>query len=253
MKTRQSIKLLCGMLLLNLGAGIVHAQESFVVSGPLNSFQNYVSGETLLDYTFTATVYYDSTAPVTGSYSAPGAYEELYFDYSIIAIEYSIHDGSGIQIASFAEDGVSDLGIVNYIKAQDGISGISEDSLRYDVYAQGLAGLSRALIQFQDNLGNMLSALSAIPEVPVAGEYDTALAMFQFMDLDANVAFNARGEIVAVTGGDIDPYEECAAQAKNHGQFVKCVAHVSNALRAAGEMTGAEKGSAQSAAAQLEE
>ena len=43
---------------------------------------------------------------------------------------------------------------------------------------------------------------------------------------------------------------ECALEAKNHGQFVRCVAHLTNELRKAGKISGKEKGAIQSCAAQ---
>jgi len=43
---------------------------------------------------------------------------------------------------------------------------------------------------------------------------------------------------------------ECADNAKNHGQFVSCVAELTNTLKKAGVITGAEKGAIQSCAAQ---
>ena len=41
----------------------------------------------------------------------------------------------------------------------------------------------------------------------------------------------------------------CAADARNHGQFVQCVAHVTDAAVEAGAITGAEKGKIQRCAA----
>ena len=35
--------------------------------------------------------------------------------------------------------------------------------------------------------------------------------------------------------------EQCAANAGNHGDFVKCVSHLTNAWKAAGLITGAQK------------
>lgn len=46
-------------------------------------------------------------------------------------------------------------------------------------------------------------------------------------------------------------YATCAAQAKNHGQFVSCVAKATTALQKANTITGKEKGSIQSCAAQI--
>lgn len=46
-----------------------------------------------------------------------------------------------------------------------------------------------------------------------------------------------------------DLIAECAAEANNHGQFVRCVAHLTNDLKKAGLITGKEKGKIQSCAA----
>jgi len=47
-----------------------------------------------------------------------------------------------------------------------------------------------------------------------------------------------------------DQVHECAMNAGNHGQFVSCVAHLTNDLKKAGVITGQEKGAIQSCAAQ---
>ncbi|MCP5524142.1 MAG: hypothetical protein H7A46_21600 [Verrucomicrobiales bacterium] len=47
-----------------------------------------------------------------------------------------------------------------------------------------------------------------------------------------------------------DLIAECAAGATNHGDFVSCVAHLTNALKKAGLISGADKGAIQSCAAQ---
>lgn len=44
--------------------------------------------------------------------------------------------------------------------------------------------------------------------------------------------------------------EDCALNASNHGEFVNCVAHLTNAIKRAGIITGQEKGAIQSCAAQ---
>jgi hypothetical protein len=43
---------------------------------------------------------------------------------------------------------------------------------------------------------------------------------------------------------------ECAANAKNHGEFVSCVTELTNDMKKAGEITGKQKGMLQNAAAQ---
>jgi hypothetical protein len=47
-----------------------------------------------------------------------------------------------------------------------------------------------------------------------------------------------------------DKINECAANAKNHGKFVSCVAKLTNTLKSNGEISGREKGRIQSCAAQ---
>jgi hypothetical protein len=47
-----------------------------------------------------------------------------------------------------------------------------------------------------------------------------------------------------------DKMAECAAAARNHGQFVRCVAHMTNRLKKAGVISGKEKGAIQKCAAQ---
>jgi hypothetical protein len=45
---------------------------------------------------------------------------------------------------------------------------------------------------------------------------------------------------------------ECAEGASDHGQFVSCIAHLTNALKKAGTITGQQKGAIQSCAAQAD-
>jgi hypothetical protein len=45
--------------------------------------------------------------------------------------------------------------------------------------------------------------------------------------------------------------ETCLADAKNHGQFVRCVSHETNILKRAKTITGKQKGKIQSIVAQL--
>ncbi len=47
-----------------------------------------------------------------------------------------------------------------------------------------------------------------------------------------------------------DRIAECAAGVKNHGKFISCVAHLTNALKKDGVITGKEKGAIESCAAQ---
>jgi hypothetical protein len=47
-----------------------------------------------------------------------------------------------------------------------------------------------------------------------------------------------------------DLISECATGARNHGQFVSCVAHVTNELKVTGTISGQQKGAIQSCAAQ---
>ena len=49
-----------------------------------------------------------------------------------------------------------------------------------------------------------------------------------------------------------DLIAECADNAKNHGGFVSCVAHLTNEWKQAGLITGKEKGAIQSCAAQAD-
>ncbi len=49
-----------------------------------------------------------------------------------------------------------------------------------------------------------------------------------------------------------DLIAECAAGANNHGQFVSCVAQLTNGLKQEGIISGQEKGAIQSCAAQAD-
>ena len=60
-------------------------------------------------------------------------------------------------------------------------------------------------------------------------------------------------DIVLPGGATIsDVLTECAEGAKNHGQFVSCVAHVTNTLKKAGTITSQQKGAIQRCAAQAD-
>ncbi len=48
-----------------------------------------------------------------------------------------------------------------------------------------------------------------------------------------------------------DIFDDCAATAKNHGKFVSCVAHQTNALKKLKIITGKQKGKLQSLAAHM--
>ena len=67
---------------------------------------------------------------------------------------------------------------------------------------------------------------------------------------DTGVANAVVDEITLCTISDL--IAECAAGATNHGDFVSCVAKVTNALKKAGVITGAQKGLIQSCAAQAD-
>lgn len=49
-----------------------------------------------------------------------------------------------------------------------------------------------------------------------------------------------------------DQLAECAVGAKNHGAYVSCIAHLTNSLKKAGVITGAQKGAIQRCAAQAD-
>ncbi len=57
------------------------------------------------------------------------------------------------------------------------------------------------------------------------------------------------GPLEMVGADETDPYDECTEQARNHGQYVSCVAHINNLLRRDGEISGREKGQRQRQAA----
>ncbi|MBC8247227.1 MAG: choice-of-anchor L domain-containing protein [Deltaproteobacteria bacterium] len=50
----------------------------------------------------------------------------------------------------------------------------------------------------------------------------------------------------------IDLFDECAEDAENHGEFVSCVADITNVMKQDGSLTGKEKGLIQSCAAQAD-
>ncbi len=75
-------------------------------------------------------------------------------------------------------------------------------------------------------------------------------------DADATVIIDGRDTGVpnAVVDTDnlctiSDLIEDCAESASNHGEFVSCVAHLTNGLKAEGIITGDQKGAIQSCAA----
>lgn len=76
-------------------------------------------------------------------------------------------------------------------------------------------------------------------------------------DVDATVIIDgcdtgvANAIVEASTNCTIsDLIGQCAAEPSNHGNFVRCVAQITNALKAEGTISGAEKGRIQSCAAQ---
>jgi hypothetical protein len=76
-------------------------------------------------------------------------------------------------------------------------------------------------------------------------------------DVGATVVIDGCDSGVANTVGDdgctvADLVEPCADGVRNHGAYVRCVSHVTNDLKAAGELTGEEKDALQSCAGQAD-
>ena len=109
--------------------------------------------------------------------------------------------------------------------------------------------------------GGLLSVCSGVVSVVPLGSQDTDGDGVP--DTDDNCPNSLVSPTVVIDGCDSgvpntifpngctisDKIQQCATRAQNHGQFVSCVAHLTNKLKRTGVITGRQKGAIQSCAA----
>jgi len=253
MKTGILARVSCILVLLFSTLGTVQAQQSFMVAGSLDLYINFLdpsqTGET-----FTATIHYDPSVLLSNTRSA-GMVEEVYFNEAVTQVEFAVFDGLGNEILRRIEEGLSPLGKSTYIRALNDLSGSSGDELEYNAYGESNTHLSEIVISFLESTGALISELTTVPEPPSIGDVDeksVSFILFEYADGE-NFSGGVRAEgtitMIDVAEPALDPYQQCAEQARNHGQYVKCVSHINNQLHADGEISGKEKGQRQRKAA----
>jgi hypothetical protein len=241
------------LLLLFSIAGTSHAQESFVVAGPLVQYID-LSNVPREDHTFTATIHYDPNVLLVNSLSS-GMFEDVYFNEAITQIEYAVFDGQSNEILRRIEEGnvLGEEDKSTYIRARNGIAGSSKDELEYYAFGQSFSHAAQITITFSETSGTLLEQVSAVPEPPPLGDIDFTSVSIMLIEsengLELDTRIFAEGLVTMIDAGETDPYEQCAEEVRNHGQYVRCVSHVSNALRALGEISGEQKGQHQKQAA----
>ena len=230
----------------------VQAQQSFVVAGSLDLYIDLFD-PSQSGATFTATVTYDPSVLLVNSLSA-GMYEEVYFNEAVTQVEFAVFDSLGNEVLRRIEEGVSPDGKTTYIRALNDLVGGVGDELEYNAYGKTGTHLAEVAISFSESSGSLFSELTAVPEPPSIGEVDgtsVSFLLFEYEDgINLSGLVQAAGTITMIDVGETDdPYEECAEQANNHGEYVSCIAHMNNELLADGSMTGKDKGQSQKHAA----
>ena len=247
-------------LVLIVSTGLAQGQESFMVAGPILAFSDGTTNDDgsvpqPVGYTFTATVRYDPSA-TSASGEATRTTGEAMFDAAITQIEYAIFDREGLEIHRMIADGSLPYPqtLSSYILARQAPAGSSGDELVYEAssFDGSIGGQARILFSSSD--GSLIDDIAAVPESPNQGDFDSTAVEFVSLAFDSGstalpVLVIASGTIEIVDSGEADPYQACAEQARNHGQYVSCSARVSNLLRATGDISGKEKGQRQRTAA----
>jgi|GEM_PF-3533124 len=251
METGILARISCVLVLLFSTLGTAQAQQSFVVAGSLDLYIDFLDPSQTAE-TFTATIHYDPSVLLTNTRSA-GMVEEVYFNEAVTQVEFAVFDSLGNEILRRLEDGLSPLGKTTYIRALNDLFGSSGDELEYNVYGESNVHLSEIAISFLESSGSLFSDLTTVPEPPSIGDVDetsVSFLLFEFADgINLSGGVSAAGTISMIDVGETDPYEQCTEQARNHGQYVSCVARINNLLRADGEISGKEKGQRQRVAA----
>jgi hypothetical protein len=235
----------CILALFCSSIAAAQAQQSFSVAGPLDLYVNFFD-PTQSGASFTATIHYDPDLLLANSVSTD-TYEEMIFNEAVTQVEFAIFDNLGNEIVRRIEEGISPLGKTTYIRAVNDLAGGTGDELEYNAYGKDDNHLGMAAIIFGESTGSLFSVLTSVPEPPALGDVDYTAVTFLFYEyldgINLSAGFLAEGRVTLIdTGAAADPFEQCLTQARNHGQYVSCVTHISNALRANDELTGREKG-----------
>jgi hypothetical protein len=241
-----------GLVLLISLSGLAQAQtqEAFVVAGTIDFYQDLTHGAPV-GRTFSATVHYDPSAVASANLSS-GLQQQVNFQDAVGDIELTIFDEQGLEIHRLVAEGLTANTLSSYILARKGAAG--EDELFYEASSSDGFQANQAILSFKDLEGQLFGDLTTVPAPP-----DRALleqAQLQFLSLDSAAGdgiltglIQLRGSISLIDAAENDPYAQCATQARNHGQFVSCVAQVSRSLREQGMLTGRESGHQQRQAA----
>jgi len=232
------------------GLAEAQTQEAFVVAGTINFYQD-LTPEAPVGSTFSATVHYDPAAVASATFSAR-LQHQVSFQDAVGDIELTIRDEQGFEIHRLVAEGLTANALWSFILARENADG--KDELFYEASSKDSFQANWATVSFTDLDGQLLGDLSAVPAPPEQALIEQAqLQFFSVQSADGSGIVSGmiqlRGTISLIDAGGNDPYEQCAEQTSNHGQFVSCVAQVSRFLREQGLLTGRESGQQQRQAA----
>ncbi|MCB1671658.1 MAG: hypothetical protein KDI29_11075, partial [Pseudomonadales bacterium] len=172
MKTGHFARLALGIAMLSPIAGFVHAQDSFIVAGPITSYQDGMVSD-FSGFTFTATISYDSAAVPDPTKSTAGL--KSVFQGAVQSIEYTVRDGEGLEVHHMIAEGNSAGTQSSFIE----ISAGTTDRLRYEASSllsteNSILG-GQARIIFTSQAGILFDGLDTVPQPPAQGDYDSAV------------------------------------------------------------------------------
>lgn len=214
------------------------AQESFSISGTVDSYVDLLTGETFHDYSFSASIKY-TPAAADETYLYAHMEQSFFYD-SFSSIEYTIYDGDGDPIEKYTE--IGDLNNITSVLNDLDLS----DSITEQMYWYGDDPLStvetQAVISFYDSTGNIVQNAEEYPTPPLIGEVDYGGAAFYRLNNDTGEGLEAWGRIAEVTFPNSS--SDCAItyqSYQNRGQYIRCVVRVlRESRRNGGSVRGAD-------------
>lgn len=205
MKVTQGMALTLGAGIL-LAVGTVQAQESFVISGPLDVYIDLATSEKKYGYTWEATVNYEPTISNMETYHRTG-YDQSFFYDSIHSIEYAIYDADANLVVAGVER--ADVGnVVSVVDDRD-----PTDSIYDAMYWYGSDTVSTVRTQvsigFIDSSSTMVSSVTEYPSPPSEGEYDQGGSTFYLFNSATGEGYEAHGRLIkcGCEGGEEVPEE----------------------------------------------
>lgn len=253
--------LLCSFVLpllpLTMLSPSLAAEESFFVAGPVSAVFEFPPSAN--DYhSFSATIWYEPEVPPSNTGANGNAESALFID-AVTRVSFSLFGAGGDLLAEVSEDSLAADFKDAYILLQNDLTGTGPDQVTYHFVVQRDSGQATDVsLVFMDNTGMLVDSVLSVPPPPANGTFDQGQSQVQLGYLEETTIVSdsgtadsslagiiALGTVEMVGADETDPYDECAEQARNHGQYVSCVAHINNLLRRDGEISGREKGQRQ--------